>query len=216
MLRAIREIEPTYVVGENVSGIVNWDGGLVFNEVQIDLEAEGYEVWPYVLPACAKNAPHRRDRVWFIAYNDSYSNSNGQHECNSKYEITTTNEGINAFCNIDESNGNGYATNTSCKRLQRRQNINKRSKYDKERRNDGNEFRTNCKNIEWNSKFNFSKFPTKPPICGGDDGLPREMDGITFSKWRQESIKAYGNAIVPQVAYEIFKAINEFELMVNK
>lgn len=33
------------------------------------------------------------------------------------------------------------------------------------------------------------------------------LDGITFSKWRQESVKAYGNAIVPQVSYEIFKAI---------
>tara|TARA_R110000868_G_scaffold279782_1_gene539851 strand:- start:516 stop:869 length:354 start_codon:yes stop_codon:yes gene_type:complete len=44
-------------------------------------------------------------------------------------------------------------------------------------------------------------------ISGGDDGLPKELDGITFSKWRQESIKAYGNAIVPQVAYQIFKAI---------
>ena len=52
-------------------------------------------------------------------------------------------------------------------------------------------------------------FPTESPICGGDDGLPRELDRITFSKWRNESIKAYGNAIVPQVAYQIFKAIQQ-------
>jgi DNA (cytosine-5)-methyltransferase 1 len=70
MLRAIREIQPTWVVGENVFGIVNWDGGMVFNQVQSDLEAEGYEVQPYVLPACAVNAPHRRDRVWFVAYSN--------------------------------------------------------------------------------------------------------------------------------------------------
>jgi hypothetical protein len=56
-------------------------------------------------------------------------------------------------------------------------------------------------NMEWDN------FPTQSPICGGDDGIPTELDGITFSKWRNESIKAYGNAIVPQVAYEIFKAI---------
>jgi DNA (cytosine-5)-methyltransferase 1 len=37
------------------------------------------------------------------------------------------------------------------------------------------------------------------------------LDGITFSKWRQESIKGYGNAIVPQVAYEIFKVIDEMD-----
>jgi len=61
----------------------------------------------------------------------------------------------------------------------------------------------------------FSRFPSKSPICGGDDGISREMDGITFSKWRNESIKAYGNAIVPQVAYQIFKTIEEFELVNN-
>ena len=54
-------------------------------------------------------------------------------------------------------------------------------------------------------------FPSVPPVCGGDDGLPKELDGITFSKWRRESIKAYGNAIVPQVAYRIFEAIQEYE-----
>lgn len=53
----------------------------------------------------------------------------------------------------------------------------------------------------------WEKFPTQSPICSGDDGLSGRLDGITFSKWRQESVKAYGNAIVPQVAYEIFKAI---------
>jgi DNA (cytosine-5)-methyltransferase 1 len=37
------------------------------------------------------------------------------------------------------------------------------------------------------------------------------LDGITLSKWRTETVKAYGNSIVPQVAYQIFKAINEYE-----
>jgi DNA (cytosine-5)-methyltransferase 1 len=71
MLRAIREIRPRWVVGENVLGLVNWNGGLVFNEVQADLELEGYEVFPYVLPAAAVNAAHRRDRIWFIAHASS-------------------------------------------------------------------------------------------------------------------------------------------------
>jgi hypothetical protein len=57
----------------------------------------------------------------------------------------------------------------------------------------------------------FENFPTVPPICGGDDGLPEELDGITFSKWRKESIKAYGNAIVPQVAHRIFQSISDYE-----
>ena len=60
MLRIIREVSPDWVVGENVLGIVNWNDGMVFDEVQADLEAAGYEVQPFVLPACAVNAPHRR------------------------------------------------------------------------------------------------------------------------------------------------------------
>jgi DNA (cytosine-5)-methyltransferase 1 len=54
-------------------------------------------------------------------------------------------------------------------------------------------------------------FPTEPPICGGDDGLSEGLDKITFSKWRKEGVKAYGNAIVPQIAFNIFQTIVEFE-----
>jgi hypothetical protein len=60
MLRAIREIQPRWIVGENVRGLTNWNGGLVFDEVQADLEAEGYEVLPFLLPAAGVGAPHRR------------------------------------------------------------------------------------------------------------------------------------------------------------
>lgn len=70
-LRAVREISPIWVVGENVRGLVNWNGGLVFDEVQADLEAEGYEVLPFILPAAGVEAPHRRERILFIAYSDS-------------------------------------------------------------------------------------------------------------------------------------------------
>ncbi len=68
MLRAIRECRPTWIVGENVPGLINWSKGLVFEQVCADLEGEGYEVQPVVLPASGVNAPHRRDRVWFVAY----------------------------------------------------------------------------------------------------------------------------------------------------
>ena len=72
MLRAIREIQPRYILGENVLGLVNWSKGLVFNEIKTDLENEGYEVLTVILPACSVNAPHRRDRIWFIAYNNKF------------------------------------------------------------------------------------------------------------------------------------------------
>ena len=68
MLGVIRTIRPRWVVGENVYGIVNWSDGLVFDTVCSDLEAAGYEVQPYIIPACGVGAPHRRDRVWFVAH----------------------------------------------------------------------------------------------------------------------------------------------------
>lgn len=232
MLRAIREIKPTWVVGENVFGLVNWDGGLVFNEVQSDLEAEGYEVQPYVLPACAVNAPHRRDRVWFVAKNtnkngwrgferekeacfrelrnigsgdnerlrtnnektQSFTNtgSNGQHRCNSEHEVNASQGRFNALNDIEQTTLHTDSTGIEGEHLGQT----REGELDRSNSGDGVNY--------------FQNFPTQSPICSGDDGLPRELDGITFSKWRAESIKAYGNAIVPQVAYQIFKAINQY------
>ena len=182
MLRAIREIKPSWIVGENVRGLINWGGGMVFNEVQSDLEAEGYNVIPFLLPACSVNAPHRRDRIWFIAY----SNSFGSRESRNKRQT-------------EQFNKNGkerFITNAESFR-QEQTLENRELERGRFRKSDERNF--------WDS------FPSQSPICGGDDGLPKELDGITFPKWRNESIKAYGNAIVPQVAYQIFKTINKYE-----
>ena len=54
-------------------------------------------------------------------------------------------------------------------------------------------------------------FPTQSPICGRNDGISSRLDDITFPKWRKESIKGYGNAIVPQLVLRIFKAIEDFD-----
>lgn len=56
-------------------------------------------------------------------------------------------------------------------------------------------------------------FPTVSPVCRGDDGLSEvlDLDTISASKWRTETLKAYGNAIVVQVIYSIFQYINEIE-----
>lgn len=69
MYRAVREIQPRWVVGENVPGLISWSKGLVFEQVQTDLEAAGFEVFPpFVLPACGLDADHRRERVWIVAH----------------------------------------------------------------------------------------------------------------------------------------------------
>ena len=64
MLRVIREVAPRWVVGENVSGIIQME----LDNVLSDLEGEGYTCWTFVLPACAVDARHRRDRVWVVAH----------------------------------------------------------------------------------------------------------------------------------------------------
>jgi len=227
MCRAIREIKPRWIVGENVYGLVNWSGGLVFNEVQADLENEGYEVQPFLLPAAAVNAPHRRDRVWFIAHAVSECYGSDKFSSIQSKNGKVKSKRSQAFHNDTRPNGiTGNAADTLCngsdKGRKRGQSkfINKdgikrgistntksiRQEYalenkEMERRRFGF---TNKRNV-WDS------FPSVSPICNGNDGLSSELDGITFSKWRNESIKAAGNAIVPQVALQIFNAINEYE-----
>ena len=71
MYRVIRETSPKYIVAENVRGLLNIEGGVVFETVCTDLEDKGYEVQPFVIPACGKGAAHRRDRVWIIAHDNS-------------------------------------------------------------------------------------------------------------------------------------------------
>jgi DNA (cytosine-5)-methyltransferase 1 len=171
MLRAIREVSPSWIVGENVRGLTNWNGGMVFDEVQADLEAIGYEVTPFLLPACAVNAPHRRDRIWFIAYSNKISgqsmgickNENIQQREKKKWSINR-NEFYMVF------NGNTFEI----------------------RQRGGQEI------------------ICEPPLISEINGISTQLDGITFPKWTNESNGAYGNAVVPQVVYQIFKAIEQY------
>lgn len=228
MLRAIKEIKPRWVIGENVRGLVSWNGGMVFNEVCDDLEREGYEVQPFLIPAAGVGAPHQRYRVWFVAFN-------------SKSQRNTT---FGKFCKRENSKPFGICRNNKQKNTFNANDKGRSSRLREVQNKNGeiSEWNNNAKFSNTNVKHNFSNsesigqeyalengelergrfrksnqrnfwdsFPSKSPVCGGDDGLPRELDNITFSKWRQESIKAYGNAIVPQVAFEIFKTIELFE-----
>jgi DNA (cytosine-5)-methyltransferase 1 len=329
MLRAIREIQPSWVVGENVRGLTNWNGGLVFDEVQTELEAEGYEVLPFLLPACAINAPHRRDRIWFVAYSNGFRQSrekygqieprritkeseewitsdtnlygqqqkrgydgssqdvNGSNNqefgsantnyfdrcstngdikgepctCNGTcikgvYEENKTTD-TNRVCRMDKNDRNAEGTigktefeiNESRALVQEGQDrfqlsINRGLDFNQEALSSTNGVRqqdvlsrvnrmegsfANTDKIGLQSKMEDGKlgrklgftkcdkrnmwdsFPSFYPICRGDDGLSGKLDGITFSKWREESLKAYGNAIVPQVAYQIFKSICQYQ-----
>jgi len=240
MLRAIREIKPRWIVGENVFGLVNWDGGLVFEQVQADLEAEGYEVQPYILPACAVGAPHRRDRVWFVAHAiDSHARgASGRHEgAGGTERIQERNE----MEQSGEPSGIwGISTDPSIKGLEKpgQTGFGKHEAEDREwmvdrpeqlcryasdpngqQRRKGGVYATESETAkrhtgafdtrgDWRT---WSDFPTQSPVRGRNDGIPSGLAGITVSKHRNESIKAYGNAIVPQVVYQIFKSIQQYE-----
>jgi DNA (cytosine-5)-methyltransferase 1 len=225
-------------VGENVLGLTNWNGGLVFDEVHTDLESAGYEVAAVVIPAAAVNAPHGRDRVWFVAKRvvaDAVCGSDGNDGgeivgAPSKVRRGTSVNVPNQFCGAgvatDAKSGRGPIGKLGEKRS--KQQIQAGSNFDgfeslgvatdasgeQCNRRDGQgigEIRQILGTETFGVPTKWETFPTKPPVCGGNDGVPDQLDGITFSKWRFESIKAYGNAIVPQVAYEIFKTIQRIE-----
>ncbi len=216
MLRIISEIKPKFIVGENVFGLLNWNGGMVFAEVCSDLEHQGYEITPVVIPAAAVNAPHGRDRIWFIAY----SNGNDERSTNRKsgcQESETNGEGEQSVHSRTWTTSNeGNATDTDFESLYVKKSIiehtnvqrQKRRMYQEQPKTSIRE-QFSERNARSTKSTNWHNFPTQSPICGGNDGLPSKLDGITFSKWRAESIKGYGNAIVPQVAFEIFKAIEK-------
>ena len=206
MLRAIREIQPAWIVGENVAGILSMvqpskdikmeRSPYIFEESYIyrkeqqftieaiceDLESAGYSVQPFVIPACAVGAPHRRDRVWIIA-----------HRTNARSESVQQGrkDRISEFGVVAHAKGARSA----------RELFGKQEQIQSDRQN--------CR-ID---KSDFRCFPTQSPICNRDDGLSFRMADLTisFPKWRSKSVEALGNAWVPQVAYEIFKAIEKTE-----
>lgn len=66
MRRIIREARPRWIIAENVRGHVH----LGFDTVAAQMEDDGYQVWAFVIPACAVGAPHRRDRLWILGHSD--------------------------------------------------------------------------------------------------------------------------------------------------
>lgn len=172
MYRVIQEFSPTYVVAENVRGLLSIDGGVVFKHLCADLEAIGYEVQPFVLPACAVNAPHRRDRIWVVARN-------------TEHDGRLATEG-------------GEGDSERKKEPARKEEVEQPTRSALSRDND-----------EWGDARWDEPWPVVAArLCRMDDGLP---EGVARPKgWRNAALKAYGNAIVPQIAERIFRAIDRY------
>ena len=222
MLRAIREIQPTYVVGENVSGLVSWSGGLVFHEVQTDLETEGYEVFPFILPACAKNAPHRRDRIWFIAHSNRSGINTTEGATKSIWEQQNKEQpGSRGSMQINGLSNERVTSDTSSQSGQ--QKIDGREIVGQEWEQirgitpSTNESESTAnpasgglqRGLQDGQAIGIKAFDyegnwqplSEPSIFRGDDGVSNRMDRT----------KALGNSIVPQIAYEIFRSIVEIK-----
>jgi DNA (cytosine-5)-methyltransferase 1 len=293
MLRVIKECNPKWVIAENVPGIINirsmeqQDGefdvegemvnagnddviSTVFIGILNDLEQAGYEVQTFCIPACAVNAPHRRDRVWIVAH---LCNGNAQQGglptsrsgkcfnqqrkaegagimCGQNYSDRCKNEGHKNIKGI-QANSHAPDTFSNTQRGAYRENIREHSgKWNEPNIIKGNEMGSNFTNQNsdapnsnrqrsgtqryddnenrqtgnerWQgqSQHRIDGYYWDEPwievatrLCGVDDGVSARMDGLKLSKSRHrvERLKALGNAIVPQVAYQIFKAIVEIE-----
>lgn len=250
----------------------------VIETVCSDLEREGYSVQPIVIPACAVGAPHRRDRVLFIAHRTDAGAEAMQREgtdgvcvagAAAPHPMLPRERSIPHLQpqqsdgpGIDGIGGERYAAHADGERCNHgsynrgeRHIRTDQEQYSKENKPERTErkhrsgkdgtaifagnaayadiyrlqtFRVTQRNDseEWSYKERcaekhpgndgatlpadrWKNFPTQPPVCRRDDELSARLDGITFSKWRQESVKAYGNAVVPALVVEIFKDIEQ-------
>jgi len=184
MLRVIREFRPRWVVGENVAGIISMENGRTLDRILTDLEDSGYNTETFLIPACSVGAWHRRDRIWIVGYKVREPERSGSKSDRVQNVSDTISE-------------------RRCSRNAERQ-------YGE---NVG-ELRRSEINGYWNSEPNMGGMVTG--LSDWMDGywdqeperIPRVATGI---KNRVDRLKGLGNAIVPQIAYQLFKAIKEID-----
>lgn len=216
MFRVIQLYKPEWVIAENVRGLTTWNNGMVLEQVCTDLESEGYEVQPLVIPAVAVNAPHRRDRVWIVANATSQRRSTGRN--NQQGRQILHDEERNAEKNKQTRDGRKCGAGQDSQNVAntgqqlRKSRSSKKLETNTTKRTSGTVADKRCYQPDWNRNWREVALTTCHDRM--DDGLSKTLvrlpDGNTISrsKWRKEALKAYGNAIVPQVAYEIMKNIN--------
>ena len=235
-IRVVRECKPKWFVGENVEGLINISNGEVLQQIQKDLEKENFQVQCLIIPASGVGAWHQRKRVWIIGCNLSNSNNSGFKNRNKQYrgKQTQSEKGINSSSrsNIISNSKklrNGGRSSEECRnqqwefqpkeqkrsevwsKVERRssQNIqytnNKRLQKSYLSKKSNEKSRIISKGCNDNTKFK-TWWQTQSELCGVPNGISYELD-----KGRSNRIKALGNSIVPQIAYEIGKAIVDAE-----
>lgn len=201
MLRVIHECQPTWIVSENPTGRLTMD----FYKVLSDLESEGYETRSFVIPACAINAPHRRDRLYIIAYSN-YSSTARQRENGRSILREPKSErlgvGITAAPDsvskgLEEREKQEYLAQCSTAKRDNQSIANTHSRGEQQQKGHIPESGGWYSYEGWNSNW----IEVATTLCGMDDGFPD----------RVARLKALGNAQVPQQIYPIFKTIADIE-----
>lgn len=224
MLRVIKEFQPTWIIGENVNGIRsmefkdgiselegdspfqedgNGDYTNVLDGICDSLEAIGYEVQPLIIPACAVNAPHRRDRVWIVA--NSTATGTGEQTRTVGDEGRQTHEnwgegirqGHGQTCTSGVTSADCHAPDTGDQGLQGGKETGNLGINGEESRNElVGGFITTQWEQDWYS------VALRTCVRGVDARLPRGIH-------RTDRLKSLGNSVVPQIPYLIMKAILE-------
>ena len=228
MLRVIVEAQPTWVLAENVAGIIN----MALDEVLADLEAQDYATATVILPACSQNALHRRDRVWIVAKSLAHSNGNERQslcgqipECSQTAQQRAGNGGSTQNVAHSEQQRlqghveqqtessdapSGCSTDTTVAHSDSKRGCSRNS----ERQDAEDAWESSRSTQHGTGKFigrlggslngipEGLDFPRRWGDGSWEDGIPRVT---TQKKGRTQRLKGLGNAIVPQVAYEIIR-----------
>ena len=205
-LRVVTETKPRGFIGENVDGLVNIQDGMVLRQVQDDLEKEGFQVQCLVVPASGIGAWHQRKRVWIIGHNvsntigelsDGCSGTTRHSESELKGMVSDEAKNWNKVWSkterCDQQTGlRGNVSDTTVKGLERHGSQSSDLQESKERQN----------NSDRGSQGQHTWWQTESKLRGIPHGISYELD-----KDRANRIKALGNSIVPQIAYQLFKSI---------
>ena len=202
MFRIIKEIRPTYVIGENVRNLISIREGVVFEQVCTDLEGEGYEVQTYVLSASSQNAPHLRYRCWIVGI---MADTESQRSFSTSKRRERKQEQSGILDNKKEVRSKVRSKSARCSELREqdvadscstRRKVGIPEKGYRQERNAEEPDNDSHRLSGWQGKDNWTVEPSVGRVA---HGIPNRVDRL----------KGLGNAVVPQIPAVLGRAILE-------